>query len=396
MPKFVNYFYLRLKIQRLLKTKYILFLLAFSIGIKLVYLVLSVSLSEETLYGSIYEKYIQTARKYDAYWYEKITENGYPKVSNKKDLGYANEKEFKQSEWAFFPFYPKLMSGMKSSLGMNYNSAAFFLSLLFSFLSMLGMFWFSLIYLKNNKKAFQATILLFIFPFSFYFSMFYTEALFFCFLIFSFIAIHYKKHIALSLLIVPLILLRPNGLVLLFPLFIYFLEQNDLLSIWKVNWKNLFSKKKLILASAFISGPITFLLYCFYQYKMTGYPFAFSIAQAGWYRELMFPLLALFRKGDLATQFNSIYTLLVIVYAFSIRKKLPLSLNTLLWISIILPLCSGSVTSMTRFISIIFPLFLILSCQLDNFKFKNSIIILIIGLHFLSFSTWILNMVISN
>jgi|TARA_R110000737_G_scaffold202403_1_gene221598 Gpi18-like mannosyltransferase len=357
---------------------------------------MSVYLSEEKMYGNIYQKYIQTTRKYDAYWYEKIANNGYPKVTDKKELGYANEKDFKQSEWAFFPFYPKLISGMKTVFGMNYNSAAFFLSLLFSFLSLVGMLWFSLIFLKNESKALFTTLLFFCFPFSFYFSMFYTEALFFTFLLFSFIAIYYKKHIYLAALIIPLILLRPNGLVLLLPLFLYFLEQNELLTKWKFNWRALFTKKKLFLTSAFITGPIAFAVYCWYQYRMTGYPFAFSIAQAGWYREFMFPILAFFRKGDLATQFNSIYTIIVIVYAFSIRKKLPLSLNTLIWISLILPLCSGSVTSMTRFISIIFPLFLILGSQIEKSRFKIPILMLILGLHFLSFTTWILNMVISN
>jgi hypothetical protein len=356
---------------------------------------MSISFSEEKLYGNVYEQYIQSVRKYDAYWYEKIANNGYPQVKDKKDLGYANEKDFKQSEWAFFPFYPKLIQGMKA-FGMSYNSAAFFLSLLFSFLSLAGMYWFGLIFFKEEKKALFSTLLLFCFPFSFYFSMFYTEALFFTFLIFSFIAIHYKKHLILSLLIIPLILLRPNGLVLLFPLFLYFMEQNNLLNKWTVNWRELFSKKKLIFASAFVTGPIAFGLYCFYQYKMTGFPFAFSIAQAGWYREFMFPLLAFFRKGDLATQFNSIYTILAILYAISIRKRLPLSLNTLIWISLILPLCSGSVTSMTRFLSLIFPIFLIMSSQLFSFKYKYAALLLILALHLLSYSTWVLNMVISN
>ncbi len=348
------------------------------------------------MYGNVYEKYIQTVRKYDAFWYQKITENGYPKANSKKEIGYSNGKEFKQSEWAFFPFYPKLMNGMNRALGLNYNSSAFILSLLFSFLSLIGMYWFSLLFFKNDNQALFATFLFFLFPFSFYFSMFYTEALFFTFLIFSFIAIHFKKNLALSLLIIPLILLRPNGLVLLIPLFIYFLEQNNLLTKWKVNWSKLFTKTNGIWIFAFLTGPIAFALYCFYQYKMTGYPFAFSIAQAGWYREFMFPLLAFFRKGDTATQFNSVYTIVVIVYAFSIRKKLPLSMNALIWISLILPLCSGSVTSMTRFISIIFPISLIFAGQIEKIKFKIPILILITTLHLLSFSTWVFNMVISN
>lgn len=167
------------------KSKHLLLLFAFSIGIKLVYLSMSVTFSKEKMYGNGYEKYIQTARKYDAYWYEKITNTGYPKISDKKDLGYANEKDFKQSEWAFFPFYPKLISGMKNAFGMNYNSAAFFLSLLFSYLSIVAMYWFSLIFLKDERNALFATLLLFCFPFTFtfrcstpkrYFSLFYSLA----------------------------------------------------------------------------------------------------------------------------------------------------------------------------------------------------------------------------
>jgi hypothetical protein len=64
---------------------------------------------------------------------------------------------------------------------------------------------------------------------------------------------------------------------------------------------------------------------------MTGYYFAFSIAQAGWYREFMFPLFAFFRRGDFATQFNSVYTILVIILSAMIWKKLPLSMNLLAW-----------------------------------------------------------------
>ncbi|MFA7274541.1 MAG: hypothetical protein WC044_11760 [Crocinitomicaceae bacterium] len=376
--------------------KYIFLLLLFSLGIKVVYLIVNVTFAEEPLYGNVYEKYIQTTRKYDAYWYQKIAENGYPIVTKKIDLGYANAKDFKQSEWAFFPLYPKLLAGMKNVLGMGYASAAFVLSLLFSFLSMLGMFWFGLLFLKNEQNALYATVLLFCFPFAFYFSMFYTEALFFTFLIFSFIAIHFKRQVLLSFLIIPLILLRPNGLFLLIPLFVYYLEQNNLLVKWKLDWQNVKSKKTILTSLAFLTGPIAFLLYCYYQYKMTGFPFAFSIAQAGWYREFMFPLLAFFRKGDLATQFNSIYSIFAILFAFSIRKKLPISLNLLIWISLILPLCSGSVTSMTRFISIIFPFFLVLGKQIAMSNKKYLWLVILLGFHLLTFVTWVQNLVISN
>ena len=128
---------------------------------------------------------------------------------------------------------------------------------------------------------------------------------------------------------------------------------------------------------------------------MTGYFFAFSIAQAGWYRELTFPLLSFFRRGDLATQFNSIFTILVIIYAIWNRKKLPFSLNVLILVSLLLPLFSGSVTSMTRFVSVIFPLFLILSSYIQKSNFKYTILFLVLSLHFLSLYGWIIDHPIS-
>ena len=68
---------------------------------------------------------------------------------------------------------------------------------------------------------------------------------------------------------------------------------------------------------------------------MTDHYFAFIKAQAGWYKEFMFPLLSLFRRGDLATQFNSVYTILFMLLAIVMAKKLPLSLNVLIWIKYI-------------------------------------------------------------
>ena len=89
----------------------------------------------------------------------------------------------------------------------------------------------------------------------------------------------------------------------------------------------MFNKSNLIQSLFFITGPITFLIYGLYQYKMTGEFFAFSIAQAGWYREPTIPILAFFRRGDFATQFNSVYTIVFILYAIWSYKKLPFSLN---------------------------------------------------------------------
>ena len=280
-------------------------------------------------------------------------------------------------------------------LGIDFNFSALIWSVFFSTISILGLYWFGFLFFKDENLAFFNTLLLFSFPFSFYFSMFYSEAAYFSFMIFSFLSIYYKRYFSLTLLLIPLILLRPNGIVVMLPLYIYHLEQNGILKNLKINLKDFLSQRNIKQSIFFISGPLAFLLYCIYQYKMTGFYFAFSIAQDGWYREFMFPILSFFRSGDFATQFNSIYTILIIVFAICFRKRLPISLNVLVFFSLLLPLCSGSIISMPRFISVIFPLFLIISLQANLLKIKYIILILILLLHFTTFYWWITNNPIS-
>lgn len=338
--------------------------------------------------GSLIGQYTEIAKKNDAYWYERISDTGYPVITSKRDLGYSEGENYKQSEWAFFPFYPALNKATIKIFNTSFNTSAFWWSMLFSLLAILGLYRYGLIYYKNDRKAFFNALLLFSFPFSFYFSMYYTEALYFTFMIYSFISISSKRYIILALLLIPLTLIRPNGIIIIIPLYLYFLERIGILQKYKLDWQRILSKEVIITTLAFITAPLTFLAYGIYQYQYTGFFFAFSIAQDGWYRELSFPILAFFRKGDVATQFNSFYTIFVILFAAWAWRKLPLSLNILVLLSLLLPLCSGSVTSMTRFISVIFPLFLVLSETLNNLKYRYIIIIIIIGLHFLSYYTW--------
>lgn len=366
-----------------------------SIGIKILYLTFPMVIGKANTDQSIYDQYIKITKKNDAYWYQKIATNGYPEITDERELGYAEGANIKQSEWAFFPFYPIVNKIIIDATGTNYNNSALIMSLLFSTLSLIGFFWFVLIFFKSESLAFFSTLVWCCFPFTYYYSMFYTEALFFTFMIFSFITIYYNKYFLFSILLIPLVLLRPNGIIILLPLYLFFLEQKGILIGYKVKWNELFEFKSLLHILPYLIGPIALMLYCYYQYKMTGHFFAFSMAQSGWNRELTFPLLAFFRQGDLSTQFNSIFTIILMIYAIIIWKKLPLSMNILIWISILLPLCSGSVTSMTRFTSVIFPLFLVLGNVIYKVKYKYTILFFILALHFLSYYVWVLGMPIS-
>jgi hypothetical protein len=335
-----------------------------------------------------------TFKKNDSYWYEQISENNYRAISETDSIGYSHNEKFKQSEWAFFPLYPALIKGTQNLLKFDFNSAAFLWSVILSLLGIFLCYFFSISQSYSREVSLFFALLLFSFPFSFYYSMYYSEALFLCLLLGAFISLKHKLFFVFTLLSSLLVLTRPNGFILLLPLWIYFMETKGYQNLIEM-LKDL-GKKDVTKKTIYFGFPvIAFLAYCYFQYLKTGHFFAFSIAQRGWYRELTWPFLSFFRHGDLSTQINSIYALLVITLSFLLRKKLPLSLNVLMLISILLPLTSGQVTSFTRFTSLMFPLFFAISIYLKNLKYKYFILVPISILHFFTFMLWVWNHPIS-
>lgn len=373
--------------------KKILLIVLIALSLKLLYFIFAnvvaiVSIPKKEI-SFTYNSLTGIFHQNDSFWYEKISKEGYPILTNKDAIGFSYKEVYVQSSWAFFPFYPLLNAAIVKTMNCTYADSALFLSLLFSILAFIGFYKFNLVYLQDEKKSFFNTLLFMVLPFNYYFSVFYTEAIFFTFLIFCFISIYYKREWMLFFLLIPLTLLRPNGIILTVPLFLYYLERRTLLIGYKLNFKELIKKQHLVVFFYFTSSIIVFLIYGYYQKKMTGEFFAFSIAQRGWYREFMFPILALFRRGDFATQFNSFYTIVVIIFSIFAWKKFNLSLNVLIWISLILPMCSGSMTSMQRFITIIFPLVIYLGEIIYLTKFKREILIGSLALQLFIFYYWL-------
>jgi hypothetical protein len=156
-----------------------------------------------------------------------------------------------------------------------------------------------------------------------------------------------------------------------------------------VELRSVFNKENLIRTISFIPGFIVFIGYGVFQYVKTNEFFAFSIAQQGWYRDFMFPLLAFFRQGDVATQFNSFYAIAFILLAIYAWKKLPLSLNILIWFGLLLPLTSGSVLSIQRFISVIFPFTILIGRWIYNHKYKYLALMILFGLQLFTYYFWL-------
>jgi len=367
--------------------KHYLKIIGIVIGIKILYFVFAISISSYVKNIGLsfnFQSYVSTVKSNDSYWYEAITYGGYSKITDKKDLGYHTNTINKQSEWAFFPAYPLIIRETKDLFNSDFNKSGIFWAIIFSILAFIGFY----IWMNKSDNALFCTLVFMCFPFHYYFSMLYTEALFFSCIIFSFIAVRSKKLWLLSILLIPLTLLRPNGIVLILPLYLYFLEQEKVFEGYRLIWKRI--DKRIILKSfAFITAPIAFILYGLYQQHMTGEFFAFILAQAGWNRSFTFPLFSLFNGGDFTTQFFSIYTILFFVIGIISWKRLPLSINIMIWMMLLLPLFSGSMLSMPRFISIIFPFSIIIGTWMYKIKLKYVFLSILFALQLVSYYFWL-------
>ena len=372
--------------------KYIFRIILISFCLKLSYFIFSLAVAKfnpENVTACTTSEFLTLFKKNDSYWYQKAAEEGYPKITNPADLGYSDGQYFKQSVWAHFPMYPLLIRYTERLFDTDFDTSCFVLSSIFTLSSFIGFYLLCISVFKiGEKESFLYTLVLMIFPFHYYFSMYYTEAVFFTFMIFSFVTIAQKKYWLTSLLLIPLTLVRPNGIVTIIPLAIFFIETEG-------GFKSFFSRyfkfdKSLILKSlCFLSAPLALGVYCLHQKHMTNNYFAFVQAQYGWYKEFMIPFMGLFRRGDFTTQFNSIYVLIFMALGVLIWKKLPLSLNVLIWISILLPMASGSVACMPRYISMIFPFTIYLASLFIKTKYRFFILGVLFCLQLLTFYPWL-------
>lgn len=360
-------------------------------GLKLIYFVSAQIPFQQGQKKDALQNYYDFCGKFDGAWYQSIAENGYPAVKEKRDLGYTSKTGVIQSAWAFFPGYPMLSASIMKLTAMSYPLTALLLSLVFSFIAVWVLFDFCKLSFQNERMAFWITLCFFLSPFSYYFSVFYSEAVFFSFMVLSFNAILRKKYVVLLFYLIPLVLIRPNGIVLLLPLYLFHLEQTGLLIQYKLRLTSFFNKQNILRSLSFLPVLLVFVGYLYYQYQKTGYAFAFSIAQIGWYKKSTFPLFSFFNRSDIGTQFNSIYTLVAMVFAAYHYKKFKLSENVLIWLFILLPLCAGTTISMARYIAIIFPLFIVLYKNVYAYKYKLGFALGLLVLHLFSLYPWLIN-----
>ncbi len=297
---------------------------------------------------------------WDAQWYLKIADGGYPIYWTIEYDGY--------SSYAFFPLYPIIVASLNLVI-RNVELSAFIMSNILLIAN-----FFSLYYvvskLYSSKIAQKAVWLLFLFPFSIFYRSYFTEGLF-LFLLTWFAYFLIKKQLFIAAIFTSLLFIaRPNGSILGI-IFFYHL------------YKAIRNKEiSLTMASLYVVLIlIPYSVWHYLCYINTGDPFYWYHIQSLWYsspsifqtiwnnimRVLTYWHLPLHESSN-----SKIDTLMVILGGMLLLKSKRFLKPQLWWISLfiwIFPLLVKDTMSYSRFQSVSFPLFIYLAYVLKRTHF---------------------------
>ncbi len=302
----------------------------------------------EGIYGPMTDGapwYLSIWYQWDANWYMSIVSDGYQWVQGD------------QSNVAFFPLYPLTVRCLGWALGGRYLIAGLALSTAYLFGGLA--FMYRLVRDDfGDDIAGRAVWLLAIFPTAVFFTTLYTESLFLMTSVATFYYARRGRWAMAGVWGLMASLTRITGLLLVLPLAWEFLSQRDF-SIRKV--------RPAILWISMVPGGV--LLYMAYLYLGFGRPLAFAETQvAGWGHELT-PIVGSFthdvsflvNQSELWVIYELAATALLIALTVLAVKKLPGSYTFYMIMSLLLPLSGGTTKSMSRYLLVVFPMFILLA-----------------------------------
>jgi Gpi18-like mannosyltransferase len=369
--------------------RHILCIIAIALCMKVVYVLFSVVYTQgtnEKTNLSNRNSVLKVFMKNDTYWYMKIATRGYQKITPEQ-LGGFNGQTWVQSYYAFFPLYPLTVGSTMKFLNIRFSESAFAYSVILSILAFILFYFFSKTYTGNEKTAFWSTVILIVFPFHYYFSMFYTESLYLLLLLSGFLAVHYKKHLIIAISLGLLVLTRPNGILMTIPLFIYYFEKH-----YSLNLKDIINRpwKDYLPLLVFLSAPVVMTAYCLFLKDMTGDYFAFVTAQKGWHAKSTLPWIPLKKMTTTDEYFRAAYMGVFGLISVIFWRKIPISMQALIWINLLLPLTANSVTR-PRYISCIFIFYILFAIWTTKWKwpYKFSLAGILLAAQLVTFSFWI-------
>jgi hypothetical protein len=325
--------------------------------------------------------------RWDAGWYLGIARRGYDERLSRG-----------QQNLAFFPAFPVLMrvageivtvpariTGRHELFGGGGDARVLWGGVLVS----LALFLAALAYVYrlardhlDRDRAAAAPLLLACYPFAVFYGAPYTESLFLLCITGAFFHMRRGEHAASSLFGFVAGLTRPNGFLLSLPLALIALQRlrsdwpwlaRDLRPIGEGRDRRRQVWTGLPASAAPVAGMLTFSLYL---YQIVGRAFAWVQAQRGWGRQLGLqsiqdPYNFVGEHGVVAfvsiwpvDVLNAAATVFALALTWPATRRFGLAYGALLAVNLAPPLLSLGFTSMGRYTSVLFPVFLVLAAIL--------------------------------
>jgi hypothetical protein len=310
-------------------------------------------------------RFWDTFARYDSGWYYQVAQNGYVFVKGGPSAGIG-----KPGKIAFFPLYPLLMRYVGRLFG-DMPAAAYFGGIVVSWTSfiaaMVALYFLARLDLPP-RQAERAVVLTAVFPFSFFFGMVYTEALFLLLVVVSFYAFRTQHWLPGGIAGGLATATRVNG-VLLWPALAWLAYRNAK--------PTLRDRTLAAIGLLLVLGGVT--AYSAYIYQLSGgNPFEWVSSIQRWnYHPGGAPWTAPTRLlGHLITQphnyltsdpmapYDTLYGVTGIAFALLtpfVWWKLGAAYGMFMLLSLLLPLSSGIFEGLGRYCSVLFPAFIFLA-----------------------------------
>ncbi|KKS97664.1 MAG: hypothetical protein UV73_C0006G0018 [Candidatus Gottesmanbacteria bacterium GW2011_GWA2_43_14] len=329
-------------------------------------------LTDERILSGNYN-FLRALGQYDAQWYLKIADNGYP--PNPQTVEMENKTVMDGLTYAFFPLYPLLISILNMGIN-NVELAAFILGQILATAAFCSLY-FVVSRIYGEKIAFRTSLLLFLFPFSIFFRSYYTESLFLMILVWYGYFLVKKQWWGVAVANALMMVTRPTGLFLV-PVTTVFLIADCL--------KNKTKLKEMIIVPLITGLP--FISWMIFNFKSTGDPFYWKNVQSSWYLTSS-PLVIIkvnlyLLKNFFALPFHSFHTsrvdILAVMYVgfiliagFRFLKREWWLMSLMMWLPLLI---LKDTMSFSRYQSVSFPLFVYLAGNMNNKWFTAVSVIL--------------------
>lgn len=333
-----------------------------SLNVDLAYDITNINTWSNTL-----PNWLNSFANWDSGWYLSIAKQGYHFIEQTTNA-------------VFFPLYPLLIRYLGNIFNLDYLLTGLIISLLAIFVALF--YFYKLIKIDYPENiAWSSLIFLLIFPSAIFFTLVYTEALFICLAIMLFYYARQKQWALVGIIGFFISLTKPWGIALLIPmLFEYYQTLN--FSFKKTN-------KEIVYL---LLMPVGLILYVqFLKIKFGSY-LIFMSGQKMWHADNAYNFWLTFKNYfnnifiyisdnpayQSAITLDFIFLIFGLIAGFYIFFKIRKSYGIYTLLTCLIPAVSGIFVSMSRYLLVAFPIYIMLALWSEKNKLMQFSIYLIL------------------